>query len=300
MDVESIVIDISDSALSASAPYFVTEGFTSGQEMEFMEGVTSTDKIYAYLSAEAGVKSYTMTTTSKALLDQGWPAEVDLTSPTAAQTEAMAKLGLSVKGLDANSQGIVVVDFTNVIPFLEYDAENAITSFTLTATDKLDRTTENSVTLQVKILDNGFCFTLPASVPYDSQSVTATLTLKSDASKVVYKVYSFGTWQDITPVSTTSNGDTHTLVFNFTTPLVNTESGLRMKALLNRREIEVNSTIDTPVLTATASSVGAVWATKAIFTVTSQVPTTRALAMSRVFMEYKLNGSWIAAPAQNH
>ena len=40
-------------------------------------------------------------------------------------------------------------------------------------------------------------------------------------------------------------------------------------------------------------SIGAIWATTASFTITSQVPATRALAMSRVMMEYEQDGSWI-------
>ena len=96
-----IVIDISDSSLNSVAPYFTTEGFASGDELTFMEGNSPEGSVYAYLTAGAGISSCVLTTSSKALLAQGWPAEVDLANPPAEEAEAMKNLGLVVKGFDA-------------------------------------------------------------------------------------------------------------------------------------------------------------------------------------------------------
>ena len=291
-------IDLSDEALNALPPYFTPSGFVSGTAQEVVEG-KSLGQLTALLNAQAGIQSCNLITTSTGLIAQGWPAKVDLANPTAADQAVLTSLGLKTRGLGANSDGIALLDFTDVIPNLEYTLDDNSSIFALAATDKYGRTTVDTLELVVNALDNGFGFALPATTTYNSTETTATLTIDGNPESISYQWFAMGVWQNITPISVTLNGtNTYDLVFNFTVPLTNVDTGLKMRANYKRRSIEAVSVISS--ITAAAVSDGAVRATSANFEIAINSTQTRsAYSMDNIKMEYAENNSWVE-PTQSY
>ena len=77
------------------------------------------------------------------MLEQGWPAALDLTKATPAQRALLMKYGLKVSGLWGSSAcTMAMVDFTNVLPARRVYNGSSSHAFTLVAKDILTRVTE--------------------------------------------------------------------------------------------------------------------------------------------------------------
>ena len=137
-DVEEVIIDtidISDESLNDQAPYFVITGFESGVSFDVVSGM-SAGELKAMLMSLSGIESCVMTTTSVSLLEKGWPASVDLNALTAEQKTILTNLGLKVRGFGDSSEGVAVIDFTDVVPNLAFNTTDPVTTISLVATDK--------------------------------------------------------------------------------------------------------------------------------------------------------------------
>lgn len=304
---QNVEVNISDEALSAEPPVFTPHGFTSGNQLEVLEGADLAEKLDAYLNAPAGLAKCELITKSASLQEQGWPESVDLMNLTPEQSQLMTKLGLVTKGLQHNPDKIASIDFQQLVPNLNCTSENNEThTFTLRATDKLTKVSE-VLSLIVVTRNNGFAIDLPESVPYASTSATFTMTLEGDASKVkfYYDISGTGMYQqfDAGNVQIVTEGTTHTVTLTYPESLTDTEHDVKLKAEYGTKVIEKTFKIEDPEITLSLKNGDAdVWATKAYVQVevSAKAQTLRTISSSNVEIQYKEGGEWKAWPHQSY
>lgn len=305
-NTQNVEFDISDEALNAAPPVFMANGFTSGSAIEVVEGGSVEGALQAYLNASSGIASCTLATNSAALKALGWPESVDLVKMTAEQKQKMTDLGLIVKGLGDNLDKIAIVEFQNVVPNLYCTGEgNEDHTFTLTATDVFGKVTETPVVLKITSRNNGFAVNLPESVPYGSSTMSFTMTLEGDASKVKFYYFAFGALQQFAAenVSISSEGTTHNVTLTYPDPLIDTEAGVQFKAEYASKTIEKTVKVDEPELALSLKNGDAdVWATKAYVKVDASAKSraSRTISSSTVEIQYKDGEEWKAWPNQSY
>ena len=291
---QNVEFNISDAALNAPAPTIVAHGFTSGEAMEVVEGGSVEGTLQAYLNAPSGLTSCDLTTSSAALTALGWPAKVDLMALSAEDQQKLTELGLVMKGLGSTHDKIATVEFQNVVPYLYCTGDrNENHSFTLTATDVYGKTTKTS--LVVTSRNNGFAVTLPESVPYGSNTMSFTMNLEGDASKVTFYYFDYGDFQqfDAENVSISSEGTTHTVTLTFPDPLIDTESDVQFKAEYGSKTIEKAFKVEDPALTLSLKNGDAdVWAKHVNFQVSSNTDDGWVASADNVIIQYMDNKAW--------
>lgn len=147
VDAEDVTIDLSDDGLTnAPAPVLSAKGFTSDEPIEFIPGLNSGAKMSVDIVAQSSIASLIMTTESASLLEQGWPASIDLTKASAADQANLKKLGLEALGVYRNPDRLAVVDLSGVAEHIHY-IENAVndSKITLVATDRAGKQSEPCV-----------------------------------------------------------------------------------------------------------------------------------------------------------
>ena len=271
---QNVEINISDEALNADPPVFTPHGFTSGNTLEVLEGAVFSDKLEAYLNASAGLAKCELVTHSVPLKEQGWPESVDLMNLTTEQSQKMTALGLQTKGLGSNHDKIALIDFQQLVPNLICTSDdNELHTFTLRATDVLTKVSEE-LNLVIETRNNGFAVELPETVPYASTSVTFTLTLEGDVSKVkfYYDLSDTGVYQpfDAENVQITSDNTKHIVTLTYPGSLTDTEHDAKLKVEYGGKVIEKSFKIEDPELTLSLKNGDAdVWAKHVDFQVTS-------------------------------
>lgn len=271
---QNVEINISDEALNADPPVFTPHGFTSGNTLEVLEGAVFSDKLEAYLNASAGLAKCELVTHSVPLKEQGWPESVDLMNLTTEQSQKMTALGLQTKGLGSNHDKIALIDFQQLVPNLICTSDdNELHTFTLRATDVLTKVSEE-LKLVIETRNNGFAVELPETVPYASTSVTFTLTLEGDVSKVkfYYDLSDTGVYQpfDAENVQITNDNTKHIVTLTYPGSLTDTEHDAKLKVEYGGKVIEKSFKIEDPELTLSLKNGDAdVWAKHVDFQVTS-------------------------------
>lgn len=304
---QNVEINISDEALNADPPVFTPHGFTSGNTLEVLEGAVFSDKLEAYLNASAGLVKCELVTHSVPLKEQGWPESVDLMNLTTEQSQKMTALGLQTKGLGSNHDKIALIDFQQLVPNLICTSDdNELHTFTLRATDVLTKVSEE-LKLVIETRNNGFAVELPETVPYASTSVTFTLTLEGDVSKVkfYYDLSDTGVYQpfDAEKVQITNDNTKHTVTLTYPESLTDTEHDVKLKAEFGVKVIEKSFKIEDPELTLSLKNGDAdVWATKAYVQVvaSAKARTLRTISSSTVEIQYKEGEKWKAWPHQSY
>lgn len=305
-NTQNVEFDVSDEALNAAPPVFMANGFTSESAIEVVEGGSVEGVLQAYLNASSRIASCTLATNSAALKALGWPESVNLVKMTAEQKQKMTDLGLIVKGLGDNLDKIAIVEFQNVVPNLYCTGEgDEDHTFTLTATDVFGKETETPVVLKIKSRNNGFAVNLPESVPYGSRTMSFTMTLEGDASKVKFYYFAFGAFQQFAAenVSISSEGTTYKVTLTYSEPLIDTEAGVQLKAEYGSKAIEKTVKVDDPALTLSLKNGDAdVWATKAYVKVEASAKSraSRTISSSTVEIQYKDGEEWKAWPNQSY
>lgn len=293
---QNVEFNISDAALNAPAPTIVAHGFTSGEAMEVVEGGSVEGTLQAYLNAPSGLAGCKLVTSSAALKAQGWPEEVDLVALSTEDQQKLTELGLVMKGLGSTHDKIATVEFQNVIPYLYCTGDgNEEHSFTLTATDVYRKTTETPLVLKVTSRNNGFAVTLPESVPYGSNTMSFTMNLEGDASKVKFYYFDFGSFQQLAAenVSISSKDTTHTVTLTFPDPLIDTESDVKFKAEYGSKTIEKTFKVEDPELTLSLKNGDAdVWAKHVNFQVSSNTDDGWVASADNVIIQYMDNKVW--------
>lgn len=303
---QNVEFNISDAVLNAPAPTIVAHGFTSGEAMEVMEGGSVEGTLQAYLNAPSGLAGCELVTSSAALKAQGWPEKVDLMALSAEDQQKLTELGLVMKGLGSTHDKIATVEFQNVVPYLYCTGDgNEEHSFTLTATDVYGKTTETPLVLNVTSRNNGFAVTLPESVPYGSNTMSFTMNLEGDASKVKFYYYNLGAFQLFTSenVSISSEGTTHIVTLTYPDPLIDTESDVKFKAEYGSKTIEKTFKVEDPELTLSLKNGDVdVWATKAYVKVEASAKSraSRTISSSTVEIQYKDGEVWKVWPNQSY
>lgn len=294
---QNVEFNISDAALNAPAPTIVAHGFTSDEEaMEVVEGGSVEGTLQAYLNAPSGLASCELVTSSAALKAQGWPEKVDLMALSAEDQQKLTELGLVMKGLGSTHDKIATVEFQNVVPYLYCTGDgNEEHSFTLTATDVYGKTTEPPLVLNVTSRNNGFAVTLPESVPYGSNTMSFTMNLEGDASKVKFYYSAYGADQLFTEdnVSISSDSTTHTVTLTYPDPLIDTESDVKFKAEYGSKTIEKAFKVEDPELTLSLKNGDAdVWAKHVNFQVSSNTDDGWVASADNVIIQYMDNKVW--------
>lgn len=293
---QNVEFNISDAALNAPAPTIVAHGFTSGEAMEVVEGGSVEGTLQAYLNAPSGLAGCELVTSSAALKAQGWPEKVDLMALSAEDQQKLTELGLVMKGLGSTHDKIATVEFQNVVPYLYCTGDgNEEHFFTLTATDVYGKTTETPLVLNVTSRNNGFAVTLPESVPYGSNTMSFTMNLEGDASKVTFYYFDYGDFQqfDAENVSISSEGTTHTVTLTFPDPLIDTESDVQFKAEYGSKTIEKAFKVEDPALTLSLKNGDAdVWAKHVNFQVSSNTDDGWVASADNVIIQYMDNKVW--------
>lgn len=303
---QNVEFNISDAALNAPAPTIVAHGFTSDKAMEVVEGGSVEGTLQAYLNAPSGLAGCELVTSSAALKAQGWPEKVDLMALSAEDQQKLTELGLVMKGLGSTHDKIATVEFQNVVPYLYCTGDgNEEHSFTLTATDVYGKTTETPLVLNVTSRNNGFAVTLPESVPYGSNTMSFTMNLEGDASKVKFYYSAYGADQLFTEdnVFISSDGTTHTVTLTYPDPLIDTESDVKFKAQYGSKTIEKAFKVEDPELTLSLKNGDAdVWATKAYVKVEASAKSraSRTISSSTVEIQYKDGEVWKVWPNQSY
>lgn len=303
---QNVEFNISDAALNAPAPTIVAHGFTSGEAMVVVEGGSVEGTLQAYLNAPSGLAGCELVTSSAALKAQGWPEKVDLMALSAEDQQKLTELGLVMKGLGSTHDKIATVEFQNVVPYLYCTGDgNEKHSFTLTATDVYGKTTETPLVLNVTSRNNGFAVTLPESVPYGSNTMSFTMNLEGDASKVTFYYFAYGAEQSFNAenVSISSKGTTHTVILTYPDPLIDTESDVQFKAEYGSKTIEKTFKVEDPALTLSLKNGDAdVWATKAYVKVEASAKSraSRTISSSTVEIQYKDGEVWKVWPNQSY
>lgn len=304
---ENVSINISDEALNAAPPVFTPYGFKSGTPLEVLEGETVSDKLEAYLNAPAGLSKCELTTVSEALKAQGWPEKMDLMKLTEEQSQKLTELGLSTRGLGANHDKIALINFRNVLSHLYCVADGNDTHvFTLKATDALTKVSDDLV-LNVTTRNNGFAITLPESVPYGVKTMTVSLNLEGDPSKVTFWYMFMNAWQEFTAkqvnIQPRAEANKYAVTLTYPMPLNYTETNVKFKAEHRNKRFEGEVRVDDPELTLSLKNGDAdVWATKAYLQVTASAKSraSRTISSSTVEIQYKEGKDWKAWPHQSY
>lgn len=143
---ETVEIDLSEELLSAPAPALTANGFDPASQIEFIAGFGTDAKPTMNIIAMAGLKSVTMRTESASLIAKGWPAEVELLNNRDAK---VVELGLSAIGLWKQPDKMAVIDFSGVLANITANADNPVSTFSITVTDALNRVSD-PLTLTVR------------------------------------------------------------------------------------------------------------------------------------------------------
>lgn len=295
---QNVEINISDENLNASAPVFTAYGFNSGESIEVVEGGNVSDRLEAYLNAPSGLAKCELVTVSESLKKEGWPESVDLMNLTAEQSQKLSELGLETKGMGSNHDKIALVNFKNVIPNLYcMSEENDIHTFTLRATDIISKVSEDLV-LSVTTRNNGFAVALPEYVPYGSSTMTAELTLEGDPSLVKFYYWGLGVYQEFTAenvnIQSGAEANKFTVTFTYPNSLVDTENGVKFKAVCGKKTFESIFKVEESKITLSLKNGNAdVWAKKADFHVvpTAETQSRNSITISSSTIELQYKGS---------
>lgn len=209
-------IDVSDGTMRIDPPFFILNGFTSNTALDIKEGKEADHPLSLYLNARSGIEECILTTSSSPLISQGWPAYIDLADLSTDKLQLLQSFGLQLKGLGANKDKIATIDFTNVIPHIEYD-NGALSTFKLVAKDKLKKVNKEEVILAINSLSNQFAVASPEALPSGSTYIDLVVTLDGKPETIKASCILYGASQDLKCglLSTEGDGITHHIRVTF-------------------------------------------------------------------------------------
>lgn len=205
---EPIEINISDEVLNMQPPFFTRSGYESGEMQEVIEGGVISP-LSMLITARNGIKKCVLNTQSTSLIAQGWPVSIDLVNVKEEDLQKMNALGLAVRGLSTNVDKMATLDFSEVIPYLQYISGDDESSFSLMVTDKIGRVNETEEVIKVKTLDNQFAVGTVENLPVNTVSFVLPVTLNGDLSTIKYQYQKNDIWWDITPSNVVTDGVKH-------------------------------------------------------------------------------------------
>jgi hypothetical protein len=260
-NAEDVNINVSDAALSAKAPEISPIGFTNGSTLTLGEGTSTPGNLRAYINAESGLSDCVMKTSSVSLLAKGWPEEVHLGSLSASEKSTLESLGLSIKGLGTNKDKIAIVDFTEVVPNIEYNESNNVSVFTLQAIDKNNRTNENEFALRIATTATEFSADADVTVSKGTRQIPVNVVFGGDAEKNITAQYkSFGQWTNTTFAVQSQNGSNYVLLVQMPYDI---DEDDQIRLVNGSRTLYVNISTNAPVYSITAKEAD-IWSDSAV------------------------------------
>lgn len=215
VDKEDIIIELSDELMNAPAPTVTTLGFTPGTSLAFVAGMKPADLQAKFnIMARGGLASVMLTTDSPSLIDQGWPAEVDLANTPANLQSRMQALGFSCLGLWKNPDKMAVADLTGA---LDKISGNGTNKFTLVVTDRYRKVSEPvELTINIEPLELTIAQADQLMVNSDELSLTLGYNGSDPANNVTFQYKNDrGTWSKLTVKSCEAvarSGEQYTVV----------------------------------------------------------------------------------------
>lgn len=260
-NAEDVNINVSDAALSAKAPEISPIGFSNGSTLSLGEGTRTPGNLRAYINAESGLSDCVMKTSSVSLLAKGWPEEVHLGSLSASEKSTLESLGLSIKGLGTNKDKIAIVDFTEVVPNIEYNESNNVSVFTLQAIDKNNRTNENEFALRIATTATEFSADADVTVSKGTRQIPVNVVFGGDAEKNITAQYkSFGQWTNTTFAVQSQNGSNYVLLVQMPYDI---DEDDQIRLVNGSRTLYVNISTSAPVYSITAKEAD-IWSDSAV------------------------------------
>ncbi len=212
-EAEPISIDISDEAMIAPAPYIKLEGIQNNGTIEVQECDSPLGgTLGASITARGGLAGCTLSTTSAYLIEQGFPAQVELSELTPEQTALFENLGLEIKGFGNNLSKMGYINFATLTPSLQVASNGSSDhTFTLTARDANGKVSEpvsftiTSTPLTLSIGDI-------EKVMLGSTSIDIPMTFNGkDISRLKVYLVNNGTAKEISYTILNNNAENYTL-----------------------------------------------------------------------------------------
>lgn len=276
-ELNPISINLADGSLSMLPPFTTSMGFESGVAMTVKEFDTSLGDINTLITAPSGFASCTLTTSSAYLQSKGWPAEVDLSALTPEQEALFASMGLRLRGF-VNKDKMAYVDFSDLVPKLEYVEGSADHTFTLKATDTQGKAADE-VTLVITSQPRVFVLQTPASVLIGSTQAVIPVQLDGDPSLVAIRYKDDNGQEHACPVIQVESASEQ--IYNLTVQLPVGNRSKEISATYNGLKTLPSVTLATvtPPYTISLENEGDVWAKKATITVTAADAANQAVVM---------------------
>ncbi|MDE6285905.1 MAG: DUF4493 domain-containing protein, partial [Muribaculaceae bacterium] len=173
VDQEVIEIPLDDEILSAPAPEITASGFTPGVPLSVIECADPEQPTHFDIVARGGIASAVLTTSSPSLIQQGWPAEIDLVGLDATNIDRLKSMGLNCLGLWKNPDKMAVIDLTGVFAYMHITATGVTAnSFTLKVTDRITQQSE-PVTFDINL--DPLLLELVSGTPFKYNATRVTL-----------------------------------------------------------------------------------------------------------------------------
>lgn len=203
---EMITIDLSDELLNAPAPYINgSEGFVNGALISCVEGDIPNPGIHANIFAKGGLSNLTLIVDSETLRLMGIPKETDLAAADESMQARFRQAGFDIRGVWGQTDAtMAVIDFSEAISKLK---ENA--GFTISATDKLGKTTEMPFSFQVKLIPLEAALSNPSSLEIGASELSFDFAFNgSNPQNAQFQMRNErGSWETLKTTSITEKGD---------------------------------------------------------------------------------------------
>lgn len=137
---KDVNIDISDYTLDSPAPVVTAVNFTDGETLSIIDGWSIDPRPSFNIDARGGIAKAVLTTRGT-LVEQGWPAEVDLVAADETMRQTLANFGYKDMGLFHNPAKMAAVGVGYVAPNINPTGDSPV-EFILTVTDRMGKVSE--------------------------------------------------------------------------------------------------------------------------------------------------------------
>lgn len=249
ISTDDVTIRLTPELLDAEVPAISCEGFTDGTPVQIAEGATPDHTLSASVDASQ-LRGLYLSTNSPTLLAAGWPAEVNLTEATDAETQILSSLGLGIVMADDR----LTVDFTEVIPRLRLIPGLAQHRFQLQARTRANIESEPAI-LAVEIGSVDVSLTGVTDAVMGIDSCMMRISLPADASLPnvgVELLGSDGVWNAPAEIKRQHDADGTGAILRFAVPAGQTDIGARLlycgavkaTTTIRRKAPEFNISVD--------------------------------------------------------
>lgn len=259
LDLEPVSVLLSEDLMNAPAPEISIDGAVEGEPLRLVTTSRPESDVIFNVIAPGGLRSLTLTTSAPQLVGDGWPAEVNLLSPSAREKALMESMGLRMPGTDMPDPRYASVVLTDLIPNLR----DRSVRFTLNAVDRMGKTTSpRSVDVELEALVLDVRSVEPTGLLDEECSFMLASNSDTDPADFAYKVTDgSGSWIDAPLISVAPADGEGLYKVTVEVPALVYEFGLSVHASVAQSE-EVRVTRVLPRFSITAPE-GSVWATHA-------------------------------------